>query len=429
MNKLINTVRLSSTSLMSLIELSAPKQTELFDTLKQRQFSGQIRLTGEKKQQWTFYLSAGSIIYVTGGIHPVRRWQRNLTAVVPNSPNIPAQASTWQSSLTKTSPKSLRVGWEYQLLCYWVDRQEITLEQATKIIWSSLVEVLFDLNQIGKVSYELREDEALASKMIAVEASGAIAFAEKMWHTWTSANATKYSPHMALAIEHPDKLQKQFSGKQYQSLIELGNGQSTLHDLAVRLKRDVVTVARLFLPYVETESMRLVDVTDFPMPVSLSVANETPTTSKMSASQPPLIACVDDSPLICYFLETIIKQANCRFVAINDPLKAIEILPTYKPDLIFLDLVMPKIDGYEVCTQLRKLPEFRRTPIVILTGNDGLVDRVKAKFVGASSFINKPVKADTVLNIMHKHLKATFEQLELSQDSEIRYRGRPLKQN
>lgn len=414
---------------MSLIELSAPKQTELFDTLKQRQFSGQLVLTDEKGRQWTFYLSVGRIIYATGGIHPVRRWQRNLRGVVPNAPNIPAQSSVWQGNLKKTSPQSLRVGWEYQLLCYWVDRQEITLEQATKIIWSSLVEVLFDLNQIRNVSYELRDDESLSGKVITVEAPGAIAFAEKMWKAWTSANATRFSPHMALAIEHPDKLQKQFSGKQYQSLIELGNGQSTLHDLGIRLKRDVVTVVRLFMPYIEAGSMRLVDVSDLPLPFSMSVAEENPSKSRATGSQAPLIACVDDSPLICYFLETIIKQANCRFVAINDPLKAIEILPTYKPDLIFLDLVMPKVDGYEVCTQLRKLPEFRRTPIVILTGNDGLVDRVKAKFVGASGFINKPVKADTVLGVMQKHLKATFEQLAFATESEIKYRGRPLKQN
>nr|MCU0536057.1 DUF4388 domain-containing protein [Hydrococcus sp. Prado102] len=104
---------------MSLIELSAPKQTELFDTLKQRQFSGQLILTNEKGRQWTFYLSAGRIICATGGFHPVRRWQRNLVAVVPNSPKMPAQSSMWQSSLKKTSPQSLRVGWEYQLLCYW----------------------------------------------------------------------------------------------------------------------------------------------------------------------------------------------------------------------------------------------------------------------------------------------------------------------
>jgi two-component system, chemotaxis family, response regulator PixG len=415
---------------MSLIELSASQQTELFDTLKQRQFSGQLRLTSEKGRQWTFYLSAGNVMYVTGGIHPVRRWQRNLMAVVPNSPTIPSQSSTWQNSLQKTSPQSLKLGWEYQLLCYWVARQEITLEQATKIIWSSLVEVLFDLNQLGKAFYELREDESLgANVIVAIEASGAIAFAERMWQTWASANATQYSPHMALAIEHPDKLQKQFSGKQYQSLIELGNGQSTLHDLAVRLKREIFTVLRLFLPYVEAGSMKLVNVSDLPVPVSVPVAGETRSTSRSSASQPPLIACIDDSPLICYFLETIIKQANCRFVAINDPLKAIEILPTYKPDLIFLDLVMPKVDGYEVCTQLRKLPEFRRTPIVILTGNDGLVDRVKSKFVGASSFINKPVKAETVLSIMRKHLKATFEQFAIAQESKMSYGGRSLKQN
>jgi chemotaxis family two-component system response regulator PixG len=66
---------------------------------------------------------------------------------------------------------------------------------------------------------------------------------------------------------------------------------------------------------------------------------------------------------------------------------------------------MPNTNGYEICAKLRKLPGFRNTPIVILTGNDGFVDRVRAKLVGASDFLSKPVDAGTVLSVIRKHLE------------------------
>ena len=75
-----------------------------------------------------------------------------------------------------------------------------------------------------------------------------------------------------------------------------------------------------------------------------------------------------------------------------------------KYDLVFLDVMMPNTHGYEICSQLRKAPSFRTTPIVILTGNDGIVDQVRARLVGASDFLNKPVDAGRVLSVISKHL-------------------------
>ncbi len=75
-----------------------------------------------------------------------------------------------------------------------------------------------------------------------------------------------------------------------------------------------------------------------------------------------------------------------------------------KPDLIFLDLIMPNTNGYEICAQLRTLSCFRHTPIIILTGNDGIVDRVRAKMVGSTDFITKPVQEYIVLEAINKYI-------------------------
>ena len=67
---------------------------------------------------------------------------------------------------------------------------------------------------------------------------------------------------------------------------------------------------------------------------------------------------------------------------------------------------MPNANGYEICSQLRKLSIFKETPIVILTGQDGIIDRVRAKLVGATDFLSKPVAASTVLEVINRYLNA-----------------------
>jgi chemotaxis family two-component system response regulator PixG len=118
----------------------------------------------------------------------------------------------------------------------------------------------------------------------------------------------------------------------------------------------------------------------------------------------PLIACVDDSPLVCKTLEDIITSNGFRFTKVQDAIQALPVLIQEKPDLIFLDLIMPVASGYEICTQLRRIPAFANTPVIILTGNDGLLDRVRAKVVGSTDFISKPIVAERVIGVIRKYL-------------------------
>ena len=468
------------------IEFTAKNQTKLFDDLKQRQFNGQLLLADSKGQKWTFDLFLGRIIYATGGTHPVRRWKRNLAVAAVDLPEIPSQILLQPSSVAGSAAENFSIGWEYRLLCLWVDQKEITREQVAKMVGLTLVEVLFDLSQAVGVTYELRESHSLSAGLVSIDAEQAIALAQRQWQAWQAAKLTDFSPNMALAIAQPEQLQQRLSTQHYQRLIKLGNGQQTLHDIAVQLKRNVVSVTRSLLPYIQLGLLELVSIRDLSPPVSLPVSetlsnkaegrgqeaegmpvsrsapdrreqgSNTPTSSSCplpegvespASRNPlpsadrrppsstteadvdgPLIACVDDSPLICYVMETIIKKASYRFVGVSDSLQAVSILSACKPDLIFLDLVMPNASGYEICRQLRQLSCFLQTPIVILTGNDGIIDRVRAKIVGSSDFLSKPVNAESVLGVIRKHIKRA-DKLTPNTESEIRYRGRPIQLN
>lgn len=119
------------------------------------------------------------------------------------------------------------------------------------------------------------------------------------------------------------------------------------------------------------------------------------------------VVYVDDNPLDSQAMAKIIEGAGYGYSNISEPLKALPLLLEIRPKLIFLDLVMPYTNGYEMCSQIRRASVFEKIPIVIVTNNDGIIDRIRARFVGASGFFSKPVRADRVVKVLLKHLEPT----------------------
>ncbi|MDJ0845346.1 response regulator [Crocosphaera sp.] len=385
---------------ISISEFTSSRQASFFDTLKQPRFSGQLILTNSKGKQWFFYLYLGRIMYATGGTHPVRRWRRHIARYLPE---IAAKLSSLQLDLASLGNQDFRLCWEYQLLCLWVEQQKVSREKAARMIRSIIIEVLFDITQSMEVTCELRQDNLLSTRLVLIDADQLIPEAQKQWQAWQGAKVADRSPNSAPIIRQADELQQRTSPQVYQTLKQLLDGNQTLRDLSVRMKRDVVTVTSSLLPYVQMGLVELITIDDLSPPVS--TPTPTPTVATPEVPVGPLVACVDDSPLMCQTLEKILVGANYQFLGINDPLRAIAILLARKPAVIFLDLIMPNANGYEICGQLRKLSFFRHTPIIILTGNDGIVDRVRAKMVGSTDFMSKPVNPDVVLSAIRKHLK------------------------
>lgn len=116
------------------------------------------------------------------------------------------------------------------------------------------------------------------------------------------------------------------------------------------------------------------------------------------------IFCVDDSPTVLNAIKSFLDEQIFSVIGVTDPLKALmEILRT-KPDIILLDVTMPNIDGYELCSLLRKHSYFKNTPVIMVTGKTGLIDRAKAKIVRASGYLTKPFNQGDLLKIIFQHI-------------------------
>ncbi|WP_427159336.1 response regulator [Aliinostoc sp. HNIBRCY26] len=367
-----------------------------FRTCTQLQYNGQLILSSQKGHQWTFYYRLGRIVWASGGTHPFRRWRRLMAQYCPqiNVDKIQLRQQDVEMSY-----------WDYRLLEILYKKQRIQREQINAMVENTLAELLFDLAQQTNfiaVKCERNQEVILEAPMSFTSADISMKQMQDSWNLWTQAGLANVFPDLAPIIRRPEQLQELVSPPVYKNFVTLFNGKLTLRELATKMKQNVLPVSRSLLPYVLKGIIELVKVPDLPLVVTQLPNNSISAQPKKVYT--PLIACVDDSPQVCKMLEEIITAHGLRFVQIQDAVQALPILIQEKPDLIFLDLIMPVASGYEICTQLRRISAFNNTPVIILTGNDGLLDRVRAKVVGSTDFLTKPVNTDKVMSILRKYL-------------------------
>jgi two-component system, chemotaxis family, response regulator PixG len=384
-------------SLMSNL-LADMGMIQLLDQLsinKQEGFTGKLSLKDDQGRAWILYLFMGRLFYGNGGQCPVRRWQRQITKVNPKlHPAMLGQIIQHKSSTA--------ADWDYDLLLRMCDRKALTAEQLTATIRGILAEVFLELAQCKTLTVERTPGLSITARQVVL--LDPANFAQEQEAKWQqAAQLAEYSLDKAIVLRQPERLRSITSEGAYQTLTQLVNSENTLWDLGVRLQRSPLDVLSSLLPHIQSRIMELVPIKDLPGPTPPTLVATPPA----PASQ--LIACVDDSAWVGEVLGKLLTGAGYRFLSIQDPLRAIPTLLAQKPALILLDLRMPNTNGYEICEQLRRLSAFRTTPIIILTGNDGVIDRMRAKFVGATDFLSKSVDHQQVLLAIKKYLVADVD--------------------
>jgi twitching motility two-component system response regulator PilG len=130
----------------------------------------------------------------------------------------------------------------------------------------------------------------------------------------------------------------------------------------------------------------------------------------MPAEPQGTIMVIDDSMTVRAVIEACLRRYGFQVTAFADGLAAMGALSRGEvavPDLLLLDIGLPKMDGYEVARILRARPEFARTVIVMLTAHDGMFDRIHSRMVGASAYITKPFKVSYVVDVVRSYLRPT----------------------
>lgn len=127
------------------------------------------------------------------------------------------------------------------------------------------------------------------------------------------------------------------------------------------------------------------------------------------------IMIVDDSPFQLKLLESVLSPLKCQLVSCADGIEALGVICRIEPDLILMDITMPKLDGYQVCNILKDDPRFRDIPVIFISTLNETLDKVKAFSLGAVDYVTKPFEAEEVLARVRTHLKLRRLHLELEE--------------
>lgn len=379
-----------------------------------KQFSGKVELQNTDGQVWQLYFDRGCITWATGGSNSWRRWRRNLTKFCSHI------------SLETLSLYTYDVceSWQYYIVNNLLKQEKISLSQAINIINNTLIEVLFDLIQqdnldtlqITFLTCHLQAE--MKQPIFRLSIYEAFEKVKPIWQAWYEANLHNYSPNLAPILNKPEALKQHISPLAYQKMQILISKKLTLRDLAFYLNQDLLRLTKIFMNYVNQEIIQFTDLPDIP---ALSVVKidslknqvkeiktqNSPLPKTIINSQKKLVVCIDDCPIINQIMGKIITKRGYQFIGIQKSTLAVFTLIEIQPDLIFLDIEMPIANGYEICSQLRRVPHLKNTPIIIITGKSSIIDRVRAQFVGCSEFMNKPINPEKIEAIFHKYLYLT----------------------
>lgn len=112
---------------------------------------------------------------------------------------------------------------------------------------------------------------------------------------------------------------------------------------------------------------------------------------------------IDDSSTIRRSAEIFLVQAGCQVILAEDGFDALAKIHDHAPDLIFCDILMPRLDGYQTCALIKKSPKFSDTPVIMLSSKDGLFDRARGRLVGSDEYLTKPFTKDSLLKTVQAH--------------------------
>jgi twitching motility two-component system response regulator PilG len=118
------------------------------------------------------------------------------------------------------------------------------------------------------------------------------------------------------------------------------------------------------------------------------------------------VMVVDDSKTIRRTAETLLKKEGCEVLTAVDGFEALAKISDQKPAIIFVDIMMPRLDGYQTCALVKNNPQFRSTPIIMLSSKDGLFDKARGRIVGAEQYLTKPFTRDELLSAIRHHVGA-----------------------
>ncbi|PAX56558.1 response regulator [Brunnivagina elsteri] len=328
----------------------------LLQKVSQDYVNGCLKVFGIS-QQWSIYFEEGKIIYAC---QSQDMWEIFCKTIQQLKPDIPGLSNEVYQHLKTIFDSNIddegTENSDYLAICWLVNQQYLTASQAAKLIEALAIAVMDSYFKLRDGIYEFASQTFLNNlpKFCYIDVSVIAKSHQQLSHSLSKFVTPVYQP---------------------------GN-----HLFSELSQRELATIGGL----IEPQCVPL----DNKYSNSLNqIKTDHPTSQpEMKVKKTALykVMCVDDSPTILKAIQGFLDEEIFNVIGVDDPLKALMQILRIKPDIVLLDISMPNLDGYELCSLLRKHPAFRDIPVVMVTGRSGFIDKARAKMVKSSGYLTKP---------------------------------------
>lgn len=365
---------------------------------------------------WQFYLEESQLVYATYSADPLDLLDNHLRRLSRQVPSLNSEVRT-QVRINFNNESSDQICPDYQAISWLVRTNQLKSNEAATLVEGIIVEILESYLLVTEGTFKFLPKSAHLPVYSKQSIPPLLQKCQQRLNAWQSLGGGIWSPHQRLYFADKSPGAAKLSPSKVQQLQKILRGFSFRH-LGVLLNLDELQLAQNLNSLIVDKVILLQD----PQPPfnqlprlaggtgtatasggSSDAALGTIETSNIGQKQ-YTIACVDDSPAILNTINRYLQDQNVSVVMINDPVKALIQIMRAKPDLILLDVGMPWVDGYELCRLIRKNSQFKQVPVVMVTGNTGLIDRAKAKVAGATDYLTKPFTQADLQKMVFRHL-------------------------
>jgi twitching motility two-component system response regulator PilG len=342
-------------------------------------------------QQWSIYFEEGKLIYAC---QLNDMWNLFYKTLQQLSPSLELNNQVYhQLKVIFDSNNDDGSCSSYLAICWLLDQQYINTPQVTQFIQELAVEVMDSFLKLRDGIYEFLSHSFLDDlpKFTHIDISTIARLCQQRAHKIGNFVHPVYRTSNHL---FPDLKEQELASFNKPPLSETKlNHRTDVNKAPIKPVNNYIDTPVESVKNINVATQVKFTPADTQLYTNTNVQVEAPVNQDINSNgvnKPYKVMCIDDSPTIIKAMQGFLDKDLFQVMGVTDSLKALMQILRAKPDIILLDISMPNLDGYELCSLLRKHPEFRYTPVVMVTGRTGFVDKARAKLVKASGYLTKP---------------------------------------
>lgn len=396
--------------------------TKLLSQLADSESSGCLKLD-EGLVSWKIYLQEGQLKYIdcSAQLLDQLKYHLQLLGYKPAILGLKKLPASYLKLQTSVEDKFAVQNLYSDVICWLLAKQYLTQDRGSQLLEQITKDALHFCLWLDRGTTFWKEGEPIpqwidetlgnCSSLDISECLSTERARLQQWHNCSrQLLSTHQRPYFTSGWEQKElPASGSLSQQNLKELSKVIRGRTSIRQLSVLLQKDELQVAQILSPYLDG---KIIFLRHAQPPLdklpSIPRIEESPAIYNSESKKPAIktwkIVCIDDSPTILSEIKRFLDSEQFEVTAIDDPVKAASIIFRIKPDLILLDITMPKINGYKLCGLLRGSKHCNQTPIIMVTGNTGLIDKARAKIAGASDYFTKPFTKNGLMQIVEKHL-------------------------